>query len=180
MEILFVLLVIALVMSFALPIFRTVRYDIKNARAQAALKKLAEARRSYYQASKGSDVIPGFFVGADAKNIMQTFTCDNVIASGVPGTSTSVNINQLLACGYLNWRDFADLPYKFYVCNTGQWASEGPCRGYAGTSMEAEGPVYVGAVGTEEAGPKYKYDSAAADPYRMFMLRDMVVKDNAK
>ena len=38
MEILFVLLVIALVVSFAVPAIRSVRYDVYNSRAKAALK----------------------------------------------------------------------------------------------------------------------------------------------
>ena len=182
MEILFVLLVIALVMSFAMPIFRSVRYDVKNARAQAALKKLAEARRHYYQISKGSDVAAGSFAGSEILSLMgQTPTCSNVIASGVPHVSAGISFGQLFACGYLNWRDFSDLPYRFYICDTNSWSgTDSPCRGSSDGSMESDGPVYVGALGTNQAGKKYAYDSTAADPYHMFVLRDMVVQDNAK
>ena len=44
MEILFVLLVIALVVSFAVPAIRSVRYDVYNSRAKAALKKLGTSK----------------------------------------------------------------------------------------------------------------------------------------
>ena len=76
MEILFVLLVIALVVSFAVPAIRSVRYDVYNSRAKAALKKLAEARRSYYQQTKGSDISGGF--GGSVAESYASYTCQDV------------------------------------------------------------------------------------------------------
>lgn len=181
MEILFVLLVIALVMSFALPMFRSVRYDVRNSRAQTALKKLAEARRAYYQYSRGADITVSSFTGASTKNMAANATCSNSAATGVPGTSlSSYSADQLFACGFLNWRDFYNLPYEFHICKLDSWESSGPCRGLAGTTYGTYGPVYVGAVGTADAGKKYKYDASAADPYRMFMFKDGIVRDNSK
>ena len=181
MEILFVLLVIALIMSFALPMFRSVRYDVRNSRAQTALKKLAEARRSYYQYSRGTDIAVSSFTGASAKGLSDPSTCTNPAAIGAPGANVgAVTVGQLFACGFLNWRDFDKLPYEFYICNLNSWTVDGPCRGLAGTTYADYGPVIVGAVGTANAGKKYKYDSTVADPYRMFLLQDGIVRDNSK
>lgn len=169
MEILFVLLIIAMVISFALPAFRAVRYDVRNAQAQAALKKLAEARRSFYQASRGADITPSNFNASDAKSLAAT-TCSNPSASGVPGASQDAkDVGQLFACGFLNWRDFVNLPYVFYICSlNGQGAA--PCKSEESNTER----VYAGALGTTAAGSKYQ-----SSKYYMYVPLDMQVKDNA-
>ena len=53
MEILAVLLVIAVVVSMAVPVLRSVRYEVKNGQAKNAAHKLAQAVRTYYQVSRG-------------------------------------------------------------------------------------------------------------------------------
>ena len=142
MEILFVLLVIALVVSFAVPAIRSVRYDVYNSRAKAALKKLAEARRSYYQQTKGSDISGGF--GSD--------------------------VSQLFACGFLDWRDFVDLPYNFIMCGTSRPIGSQPCIALDGSNM-----VYAAAMGIQgQAGSKYESPSQ----YFMSIGADMQVRDN--
>lgn len=173
MEILFVVVVIALLLSFAMPAFRSVRYDIKNARAQHALKKLAEARRSFYQYSKGVDLNydggenVGYFSAADAQTLAtetDTYKCQNLAASGVPGGSVSkVEIRQLFLCKFLDWRDFVDLPYTFYVCNVNAAKITVPCNRLG---------VYAGAVGTSEAGSKY-----VSSAYYMYVGQDMQVHE---
>ncbi len=117
-EILFVLLIIALVVSFAVPAIRSVRYDMRNAQAKAALKKLLEARRSFYQSTKGVDVAPeSTFVGLETK-AFSTEACTNVSTSGIPATvQGTADPSQLFACGFANWKDFSSLPYTFYVCD---------------------------------------------------------------
>ena len=45
MEILAVLLIIAVVLSFAIPAFRSVRFEQRNSSAKAGVKKLSEAER---------------------------------------------------------------------------------------------------------------------------------------
>ncbi|MBO7238545.1 MAG: prepilin-type N-terminal cleavage/methylation domain-containing protein [Elusimicrobiaceae bacterium] len=151
MEIVFVILVIALIVSFALPAFRKVRFDIKNSRAKSAVLKLAEARRSFYQRNKGWDITVGSsFTGAQTKGFTSA-TCTNPSKYGVPpsGTTNTVAASQLFACGFLDWRDFADLPYTFYICdNSGSTGSSGVCN---------DTYVYAGATGTDatSAGSKY-------------------------
>ena len=72
MEILAVLLVIAVVVSMAVPVFRSVRYEVKNGQAKTAAKKLADAMRSYYQVSRGLGVQQGCFTPTttDGRNIV--------------------------------------------------------------------------------------------------------------
>lgn len=170
MEILFVLLVIALIISFAVPAFRTVRFDVKNARAQAALKKLAEARHSFYQYSKGADV-KGSFVGDGAKDLAKPEECTEGMPSGIPGKErASVEVGQLFACGFLNWKDFAGVPYTFQVC---------PLSG--DTDCAVPGSLAVAqAQSAVAAGAKYVevVKNNVTSPYYIYVGKDMQVKDN--
>ncbi len=151
MEILFVLLIVALVLSFALPAIRSVRYDIKNSNAKAALKKLAEARRSYYQATKGSDIAAESFSAENAQSYASS-SCVNVAASGIPADSRAdSNVSQLFACGYLDWRDFDGLPYTFYICGE-ESSSDDACFV---PDSNVTTTVYAGAQGTSASGSKY-------------------------
>lgn len=168
MEILFVLLVIALVVSFAVPAIRSVRYDVYNSRAKAALKKLAEARRSYYQQTKGSD-ISGGFSGSVAESYA-SYTCQDVAASGIPGSRTNSDVSQLFACGFLDWRDFVDLPYNFIMCGTSRPIGSQPC-----IALDGSNTVYAAAMGIQgQAGSKYESPSQ----YFMSIGADMQVRDN--
>ena len=170
MEILFVLLVIALVVSFAVPAIRSVRYDVYNSRAKAALKKLAEARRSYYQQTKGSD-ISGGFSGSVAENyVSPDYKCQDVAASGIPGSRTNSDVSQLFACGFLDWRDFVDLPYNFIMCGTSRPIGSQPC-----IALDGSNTVYAAAMGIQgQAGSKYESTSQ----YFMSVGADMQVRDN--
>lgn len=174
-EILFVLLVIALIISFALPAYRTVRFDVKNSRAEAALRKLAEARRSFYQSTKGVNIQTGFFTGTDAAGYTSG-TCTTAISSGIPGTSVSaVAPSQLFYCGYLDRKDFAGLPYKFVICplagSTGK-----PCVKKDGdTSTER---IYAGAMAVSVAEAGKKYNPEGEDAYYMYIGSDMQIRDN--
>lgn len=118
MEILFVLLIIALIVSFAIPVIRSVRYDIRNSQAKNALKKLLEARRSFYLNSKGVDITSGAsFYAPDTKTYSTAVTCINPAASGIPSTATSTaDPAQLFVCNFVNWKDFVSLPYDFHFC----------------------------------------------------------------
>ena len=175
MEIVFVILVIALIVSFALPAFRKVRYDIRNSRAKAALVKLAQARRSFYQTTKGWDVYewagsggtPGtnYFDGTMARNYAAgTCASDNPALTGIPPSSTGgrKEVSQLFACGFLDWRDFEDIPYRFYICSLENTVAA-PCnvQGYAG----ARG------LNSETAG-KYADDSYWMNVNSNMRLRD--------
>ena len=173
MEILFVLLVIALVISFATPAIRSVRYDVYNSRAKTALRKLAEARRSYYQYTKGSDVT-GSFSAAYENSIYSGTSCNNVAASGIPGSRTDSDVGQLFACGFLDWKDFANLPYTFILCGDSYAIGTAPC---VALETNPSNVVYAGAVGhTDAAGSKYEEISG----YFMSVGKDMQVLDNAE
>ena len=167
MEILLVLLVIALVLSFAVPAIRSIRYDVYNSRAKAALKKLAEARRSYYQYTKGSDVT-GSFSGTDAGNYAAT-SCVDISASGIPGSRQTSAVSQLFACGFLDWRDF-EVPYTFLICGGDQAIGSVPC---VALGQNVSNTVYAAAVANGTgAGSKYQAD------YFMSVAQDMQVLDN--
>ncbi len=167
MEILFVLLVIALVVSFAVPAIRSVRYDIYNSRAKGALRKLAEANRSFYQYTKGSRV-QGSFVIDDLKSYSDS--CQDIAASGIPGRSQDSDVKQLFVCGFLDWKDF-DVPYKFFICGTtDNPAGTTPCVALGGNDSST---VYAAAVAADNrAGAKYQGD------YLMSVGTDMQVLDN--
>ena len=166
MEILAVLLVIAVILTLAVPVLRTVRLEVKNSQAKAATKKLAEAVRSYYNASRGSKITDTCFVPTTTagKNLIRTATssCNPVAATGIPATSQALTtINQLFACGYLSHKDFENLPYNF--CTSKTAGSSQPCNKSAcdiGTSAnETVARVYAVTCGDgNNAGAKYKAD----------------------
>ena len=161
-EILFVVVIIALIVSFAVPALRSVRHDVRNSQAKDALKKLAEARRSFYQTTKGSDIQVTTFTGADTKNWTNSSSCTTATSSGIPGTRTYYHANQLFYCGYLDAKDFASLPYTFHICPrngggsspcvlppTGDYALEGGGVSNQVVSVAAEGNSSL-------AGKKYQ------------------------
>ena len=163
MEILFVLLVIALIVSFALPALRTVRFDIKNSRAKAAVKKMAEARRSYYQYMRGGMIEVSSF-NAETTDMSNATCTNNMRASGKPGVHTSSSIEDLFGCGFLNWKDFVGLPYTFYICDLEESTDVAPCKA-TGT--------YAGAVGNSSAGSKYNNSNT----YYLYVDPTMQVKE---
>ncbi len=166
MELLFVLLVIALVLSFALPAYRSVRYDMRNSSAKSALRKLAEARRSFYQYSKGSDVT-GEIDTAQVQNYAAQ-SCVSGAASGVPASARAASsVQQLFACKFLDWKDFAKLPYVFAIC-------DGSASGSACSSLGTG--LYAVAAPTTEAGRKYTNQKNGTQ-YYMYIGQDMLVKD---
>lgn len=169
MEILFVVLVIALVISFAMPAIRAVRFDIKNARAKAALRKVAEARRSYYEYSRGGDFKETVSFEIGSAQGWSSDTCINPAASGVPGTSELLeDASQLFACGFLNWKDFADLPYRFYICKSTDNTNE--CK--QDNKILSVGAVAADSTGGKRVGAKY------VSPYKMYIVQDdMEVQD---
>ena len=164
MEILAVLLIIAVVLSFAVPAFRSVRFEQRNSQAKAGVKKLSEAIRSFYQNSKGVK-IKGSFSGTGLGSIG---SCQDVGASGVPGTGGETGIYQLFACGYLNANDFAGLPYTFYSC-------------VADVPSVCNGKPYAVAVGNDEssAGKKYTQNYGGKKYYIYLNEKNLQVTDNA-
>lgn len=177
MEILAVLLLIAVVVSMAVPIFRSVRFDIKNAQAKSAAKKMAEAMRSYYQTTRGG-TLNGCIAGSSVRAAL-TETCAAPAATGIPRKSlppeTNVqDVKQLFTCGNLPVKDFESLPYNFCACF---WEESTNCP-------DTAGDVYVSVTGNAEAGEKYNTSSAAktedGEVYRIRVDKDMRIVDNAK
>ena len=171
MEMLFVVLVVALIISLAMPAIRRVRFDIKNTQAKAALHKLAEARQSYHQYTRGGDIKESSFAGADAGAFEvggKPILCNNAAAAGVPAkASTTDDPNMLFACGFLDRKDFKKVPYTFYICAASN-QKEFPCS-------VKDKTVYVAATAqsADTGGDKY------VKPYFMYVTTsDMVVSDN--
>lgn len=159
MELLAVLLVIAVVVSMTAPVFRAVRYEIKNSQAKNAAKKMAEAMHTYYQASRGHKITGSFTPTAAAgKNVIMTDSsnCSSPGATGIPayknGTDSADDVSQLFACGYLSYKDFASLPYEFLANDSDSFPS-----GW-GTASSVTGKVYVlaGGVKADGSGDKYQ------------------------
>lgn len=156
MEILAVLLVIAVVVSMAVPMFRAVRYEIKNSQAKNAAKKMAEAMHSYYQASRGRRVTGCFTPTGDTLIQTASSACAFSGATGIPahrrsGSTAEDNVAQLFACGYLSYKDFVSLPYEFCTNNSTTVPEE---KGTTPTGVL--GKIYVFAVGVSGAGDKYQ------------------------
>lgn len=152
MEILAVVLIVALVASMAIPVYHTVRNEMRYNQARAAAAKMADALRSFYVRSRGASITanscftPTTSAGA---NVIFEKTCSDITASGIPGnkscSSPYCHVKQLFACGYLSYRDFASLPYEFCVCDPNGSA----------TSCASKSGLLVRVTGTSDAG---KYD----------------------
>lgn len=121
MEILAVLLVIAVIASFAVPLIKSVRREIRYQRAKSAGVQLAEAVRSFYTDAKGcfkfdTDTTNGF-TGTEAA----AATCPNTNPIST-GSSTCEDADKaaptaVFGCNYLSAKMFVDLPYRFTVLN---------------------------------------------------------------
>lgn len=163
MELLAVLLVIAVVVSMAAPVFRAVRYEIKNSQAKNAAKKMAEAMHSYYQASRGHKVKENdCFTPTTAAglNVIKTAAsaCTSPGAEGVPAykkTTGTVEVKQLFACGYLSYKDFMSLPYEFCPNDTDSFPA-----GWGEKPSFSVGKVYVLAGGVKADGSGEKYQKS--------------------
>ena len=130
MEMLAVVLLLALVVSFAAPVYRSIRFDVRNSQAKTAAKKLAEAVKQYYKDSRGARLSRCFTPGTEAGNAVvraAANTCNSPGAIGQPATTIEENqktaVDQLFACGYLSYKDFIDLPYTFCTAKTGDASS---------------------------------------------------------
>ena len=114
MEILAVLLVIAVIASFAMPALRSIQAEVRHQRAKSAALKMADAMRTYYKNSKGW-LLDGSVKGTDnSLNAAVQTTCDTDRLQGLyPSPSSKISVYQLFACGLLSSKDFWDLPYEF-------------------------------------------------------------------
>lgn len=167
MEMLAVILVIAVIVSMAAPVFRSVRYEVRNSQAKAAVKKMAEAVKSYYQANRGQKLQGCFTNTTSFGNI-----CEASGARGIPGSSSSqVGVKNLFTCGYLTRKDFASVPYTFCV-NYESTISSLPPGFKALPSGAAEGKIFAFAGGTDDAGKKYKSSEGM-----IFVDETLTVKD---
>ncbi len=179
MELLAVLLVIAVVVSMAAPVFRAVRYEMKNSQAKNAAKKMAEAMHNYYQSSRGHK-ITGCFTPTQAagKTVIMTAStaCTSPGAEGIPSYkkgSGTVEVNQLFACGYLSFKDFASLPYEFCPNYTTSFPSGWGTAPSSGVNASV-GAVYVLAGGVKDDGSGDKYQKSKG---AIFVDSTMTAKD---
>ena len=141
MEALAVVLIVALLVSLAMPIYRSIRYEVRHSQAEQAAVKMAEALRSFYVASKGIAIIGSFNPStADGVSKMTSTACPQTLfATGLPprirGEETG-SIEYLFGCKYLTYKDFENLPYTF--------------------TANGRNANLVTVVGGDQAGDKYK------------------------
>lgn len=120
MEVLAVLLILAVVVSFAMPGIRFIRDEVQYAQAKNAAVKMADAMRSYYRDSKGVRV-KGTLDGKQTEGSLNQSVSEvagvscSTINTGIPNQALSGRdgIGQLFACDYLSTKDFVGLPYQF-------------------------------------------------------------------
>lgn len=178
MEVLAVLLVIALILSLAVPVLRTVRFEVKNSQAKAATIKLAEAVKTYYNVSRGHGVTGCFTPTTSAgKTIIQKAgtACTFPGATGIPGykhaNTNASTVDQLFACGYLQYKDFAGLPYTF--CPLEELPS-GVSLPALPSGVEVVGRLFARTYSTDDAKAGSKYNKTKG---YMFVDAKMKVRD---
>lgn len=177
MEILAVLLILAVVTVMVAPAFRAVRYQIKNSQAQAATKKLAEAVRSYYQFSRGHKIKNvkdntdnGCFNGPGVTSFSST-TCQTWGATGIPASkepataaATNSDIAQLFACGFLSYKDFVNVPYRFCVGRDANYGNT-PNSLVAGPTLYNTDGILATATGNSGSGDNYQCNTTSCKGY---------------
>lgn len=168
MEILAVLLVIAVIASFAVPLIQSVRRDVRLQKAKAAGIELAEAVRSFYTDTKGclATTDDNSFQGAQtAPAEVGACPATHPIKTGIPpgnGICSETNARIVFACDYISSKMFVDLPYEFKIYDP---------RAEASSQLDSEGnKVYKFITGKESV-------SAAEKPRCFTVFRDMQVKD---
>ena len=121
MEVLAVLLILAVVVSFAMPGIRFIRDEVQYTQAKNAAVKMADAMRSYYRDSKGVRV-KGTLEGKKAAGSLNQSVSEvvaegkcTVVNTGIPNYTANGRdaIKQLFTCDYLSPKDFVGLPYQF-------------------------------------------------------------------
>ena len=163
MEMLAVLLLLAVVASLAAPGIRSARFEIKNGQAQTAAKKLVEGIKNYRQASRGGTVTAFSKTGDQLAVVTDNeggTTCTAPFTTGIPGSNTAVDIQQLFVCGFLSPKDFKGLPYTFYYGSL----PEAP----AIPAEKISGSVILELLATANAGPSY-YNGEGPAKYAIYV-----------
>lgn len=190
MEILAVLLVLAVIVSAAAPVFRSVRYEIRNAQAKSALRKVAEAARSFYSESRGNgELFGGSFVAGNVATFSNQ-SCSGTMATGIPPQSTGSNagdgssgansaVANLFACGFLLPKDFNGMPYTFKICNPASSGGNSLCDKLHSSGLKEAHRAYAMAWGNDDvAGEKFlRTGLDVNDGYLMYVGADMNVYD---
>ncbi len=123
MELLAVIMMIALIASFAVPAYRSIRAERQFRRARSAAVLLLEGIRQAKQ--KTGRPLPSPTDFTPTTGIPSTDGCTDDAATGIPRRSNirrngeNYKIEELFACGYVNSRDFEKLPYKFQYTYVG-------------------------------------------------------------
>ncbi len=143
MEVMAVVLVIAVVASFALPAIREARKMVRYQRAKAGASKMAQAMRTYYQNSKGylpvdcghpassdSSHGSGCCVGevgsaGDYETLSQAVrdTCHASSPSIDRERKNVAYAGELFACGFLSPKDFLSLGKYYNFCMVDPFAT---------------------------------------------------------
>lgn len=124
MEVLAVVLILAVIGSFAVPAVRSVRSELKHRQAMSAFQLLVEAVQ---QAKDRSGMLleeKSVFIPTENKDILYASACNEIGATGIPASRRAealgrLSFSDLFACGYLNPKDFKGLEYAFVTegCN---------------------------------------------------------------
>ena len=118
MELLAVIMLIALIASFAVPAYRSIRAERQFRRARSAAVLLLEGIRQAKQKTGRPLRTNTDFTPTDGIPY-NTAGCTDDAATGIPRRSNlqrngaDYTIEELFACGYVNSRDFEKLPYSF-------------------------------------------------------------------
>lgn len=158
MEILAVILIMAVIVSLAVPVLREARFEFKQSQAKAAALKMAQAIHNLYHDSRGAPMTDACFTPMNnaGRAIMQSIY-GGFNSSGVPfgkltPGSLASDLASLFGSGYLMYKDFEGIPYTFCTYKPEALGNTNP-TGYVA-------PYRVVAYGNDAqtAGSKYTSD----------------------
>jgi len=109
-EVMVVVIIIAILVTISVPFLLGYARDARNDRAKSALILIAQGYKNFKTDFPGVSVPPG-----SRQVTKQTLVANNTSCS-IPGATASAA--NLIQCGYIVNRDYANLKYNFYLGNT--------------------------------------------------------------
>ena len=153
MEVLAVVLILAVIASLTIPGIRDARFEARHSQAKLAAKKLITGIRNYRVTSRGGDVSAGTLTGNAGNTFDTVCNAQNTKTTGIPAHAGTMTLAQLAPCGFVDARDFKDLPYTFYYGSSIPSGIKTSIE--SKITQESDKPVELVVQGTNQKAGKY-------------------------
>lgn len=137
-EVLVVVIIIAILVAISVPFLLGYAREARNDRAKSALIMIAQGYKNFKTDFPGVTIVP------ESRQVTKQTLVANQTSCSITDTAAAYD---LIACGYIVNRDYANLKYHFYIgnsCNcSGSSATDLACMtGNDGNNGDTFGPSY--------------------------------------